>query len=346
MSGAELFARGNDAYFDDDFDEALDLYSQALALEPSNPEFLLRRCGAYQKVNKLDDALKDAQLALSTLEDKQGSRSLLARAHLQTGITLHRLGQFKSAQTHLETSKDLNPAEKTLVTWLRKNSEKIPKEPETPKPTELPAPVAPAAPAATTPQAARVRHEWFQNDTHVTVEVFMKKINRDHVSLEFFDNSLSLTIKMPTGADYNLELDPLAHPIVPSDCKFEVLSTKLEIKLKKKEAGILWGALESEHDQGTAMNTSTSARPSKDWNKLVRDIEKGEDKAEGEQAVNDLFQSIYKNADEDTRRAMMKSFVESNGTCLSTNWSEVGAKTVETKPPEGMVPKKYDSWSK
>lgn len=28
--------------------------------------------------------------------------------------------------------------------------------------------------------------------------------------------------------------------------------------------------------------------------------------------------------DEDQRRAMMKSFVESNGTVLSTNWSEVG----------------------
>lgn len=38
--------------------------------------------------------------------------------------------------------------------------------------------------------------------------------------------------------------------------------------------------------------------------------------------------------DEDTRRAMMKSFVESNGTVLSTNWQEVGAKPVEFKTPE------------
>jgi suppressor of G2 allele of SKP1 len=40
--------------------------------------------------------------------------------------------------------------------------------------------------------------------------------------------------------------------------------------------------------------------------------------------------------DEDTRRAMMKSFVESNGTVLSTNWKDVGAKKIECTPPEGM----------
>lgn len=37
---------------------------------------------------------------------------------------------------------------------------------------------------------------------------------------------------------------------------------------------------------------------------------------------------------------MMKSFTESNGTCLSTNWDEVGKGTVETRPPEGMIAKK------
>jgi suppressor of G2 allele of SKP1 len=47
-----------------------------------------------------------------------------------------------------------------------------------------------------------------------------------------------------------------------------------------------------------------------------------------------LFAPCVLQADEDTRRAMMKSFVESNGTVLSTNWKEVGAKPVEWKAPE------------
>jgi suppressor of G2 allele of SKP1 len=38
---------------------------------------------------------------------------------------------------------------------------------------------------------------------------------------------------------------------------------------------------------------------------------------------------------------MIKSYQESNGTALSTNWSEVGKKRVEISPPEGMVAKKW-----
>jgi suppressor of G2 allele of SKP1 len=39
---------------------------------------------------------------------------------------------------------------------------------------------------------------------------------------------------------------------------------------------------------------------------------------------------------------MMKSFVESNGTALSTNWAEVGSKKMEVTPPDGMTAKKYN----
>jgi suppressor of G2 allele of SKP1 len=50
---------------------------------------------------------------------------------------------------------------------------------------------------------------------------------------------------------------------------------------------------------------------------------------------------LYKNADDDTRKAMMKSYQESNGTALSTNWEDVRKGTVETKPPEGVEAKKW-----
>lgn len=43
MSGAELYAKASDAFFDDDYDEALDLFTQAINIEPKNPEFLLKR---------------------------------------------------------------------------------------------------------------------------------------------------------------------------------------------------------------------------------------------------------------------------------------------------------------
>ncbi|ORZ14107.1 SGT1-like protein Git7 [Absidia repens] len=340
MSGADIYAKANDAFFDDDYDEALDLFTQAIQAEPKNPEFILKRCVVYQKLSKYQEAATDAKTALKILEESQGSRTLLARAHLQTGITQHHLKNYTEAQQHFEASKELNPTEKTLVTWLRKNADKIPKV--EPSPPVVPQVLGESSAVKPTPQQARVRHEWFQNESFITVEVFMKNIKPDTVSLEFFETSLSLSIKMPSGSDYSLELDPLAHEILPKESSYKILSTKLEIKLKKKQAGILWGALESENDQGSAMAAaSTSGKKAKDWNKLVKDIDQDQEKAQGEEALNGLFQQIYKDADEDTKRAMMKSFVESNGTCLSTNWSEVGSGTVETKPPEGMVAKKY-----
>lgn len=53
----------------------------------------------------------------------------------------------------------------------------------------------------------------------------------------------------------------------------------------------------------------------------------------GGDAVDSFFKKLYAGADPDTRRAMMKSFYESQGTALSTNWDEVGKETVAVVPP-------------
>lgn len=39
---------------------------------------------------------------------------------------------------------------------------------------------------------------------------------------------------------------------------------------------------------------------------------------------------------------MMKSFVESNGTALSTSWSDAKGKTYQTQPPDGVEAKKWE----
>jgi len=83
-----------------------------------------------------------------------------------------------------------------------------------------------------------------------------------------------------------------------------------------------------------------SSKGNKDWDKVVGKVE--EDKLEGDAALNKVFRDIYGGASEDQRRAMMKSFYESGGTVLSTNWDEVGKGKVKGSPPDGMEMKNWD----
>lgn len=75
----------------------------------------------------------------------------------------------------------------------------------------------------------------------------------------------------------------------------------------------------------------------KDWTKIEKEIiaEEEEEKKnlKGDAALNNFFQSIYANASEDQRRAMIKSFQTSGGTVLSTNWDDVSKANYEQKKP-------------
>ncbi|KYN00020.1 Suppressor of G2 allele of SKP1 like protein, partial [Cyphomyrmex costatus] len=168
---------------------------------------------------------------------------------------------------------------------------------------------------------------------------------------------LSVSAKLPSGNEYSLELD-LANFIVVEQCTYKILPSKIEIKLKKRD-DIRWTTLEGNpvlnqvkpipteilQAGKEASKYPSSCKKSKDWDKVGKEIEQQEaaEENEGEAAVNALFQKIYGSGSDEVRRAMNKSFIESGGTVLSTNWGEVGNKTIERKPPDGMEWKAWDS---
>jgi hypothetical protein len=139
--------------------------------------------------------------------------------------------------------------------------------------------------------------------------------------------------------------------ILPASCKFDIRKPKVEITLVKANADGNWPTIESCSKRSPPAVSSSSAvatepvkaKPyasSKDWNKIDAEITKelDEDKPQGEEALQSLFKDIYAKADDETRRAMNKSFQTSGGTVLSTNWGEVKEKKYEEErqAPKGM----------
>ncbi|XP_042233596.1 protein SGT1 homolog isoform X2 [Homarus americanus] len=201
----------------------------------------------------------------------------------------------------------------------------------------------------------KIKHDWYQTESHVIITILIKNLKKDDVKVDFTEKTVSVTAPLPSGSEYSLELD-ICHPINPSESSIRVVPSKIEVKLKKVD-GIRWASLEGDgsaptiktNPTGTSIECQTPSYPTSsskkhDWSKLEAEVKKEEEdeKLEGDAALNQLFQKIYGQGSDETRRAMNKSFMESGGTVLSTNWKEVAGQKVDVKPPDGMEYKKWD----
>lgn len=94
-------------------------------------------------------------------------------------------------------------------------------------------------------------------------------------------------------------------------------------------------------------NTVTARRPEKkNWERVTNTIlesDKGPSISEDPNAVdsNRAFAELFANVDDDAKRAIMKSYLESGGTTLSTDWNDVKKGTVPVRPPDGQEWKKW-----
>lgn len=284
----------------------------------------------------------------------------------ETAKALFGESQYAESQTLLQeiaaAAGDDQQLLKQANMWLRKCSLHVPAAggagPTVPEATPAPAPAASAAPAAaTSASAASLRFEWFQSLSNVTFTFYVKNRQASDVAVVVHgERAFEVTIKLDDGGrEYQYHVDSLFASVVPTPVVI-VKSMKVEVALPKATP-YQWPALEvmlddaaapilAAKDPATVAAVTAPASAAqltypnskgKDWSKVALEEKEEEgDKPSGDHALNALFKQIYGNASDDQRRAMMKSYQESNGTVLSTNWAEVGAKYVKGEPPKGM----------
>jgi len=369
-TASSLYSQGNEAFVNEDYLGARELYTLALAQHPLFADALVARAHALIKTDKFLEAKKDADKAIDILRSggDQATSPLISKAFLRSGVASFHLGRYRESKNCFVEAEKVS-SEPGLKQWMSWCDEKIAKfgdlapgvqslkdtKPETDDAkagldAQPEAETAPPPPTNTNCEmpVPKISHDWYQTETHVVVEVRIKKLTGDLVKVEMGDTTLSVTAKLPTGSEYSLELD-LAHPILPLQSSYKILSTKLEIKLRKCE-GVRWSVLEGDGSAplpGGALAPATGIKgpyaSGRDWAAIEKNLAtEAEEKKEGEAALNEMFQKIYGDASDDVKKAMNKSFQESGGTVLSTNWGEIGGQKTEVKPPDGMEWKKWD----
>ncbi|KAF2703038.1 SGS-domain-containing protein [Pleomassaria siparia CBS 279.74] len=235
---------------------------------------------------------------------------------------------------------------------------------------------AKAEPVSTSPKpvvptpANKIKHDWYQNSDKVYFTLLAKGVPKDKAEVLIEKDSLSISFPIQDASDFGYTLDPFYASVDPSQSTFRITPTKIEVTLKKETPGVRWHGLEgvdnaSQEEKPTIPTNdvvckNASDRPpayptssktgAKDWDKVAKDALKSGKKTEhgamdmeeeeGDETTR-FFRTLYKDASPETQRAMMKSYSESGGTVLSTDWKDVGSKTVVPEPPEGMVAKKY-----
>ena len=314
----------------DDFENAIKKIDSVLSKFPSSPSknsYILFKGICKYKLGKYEDALKDMDIL-----EKDESYKKDFNYYLSRGKVLFYLSKFVECKMTLNNALHLiSSADKeslTLLTpWLNKADVEL-KEGGVINYN------------VTNVGELKVIYNWIQTGTNITVDVTSNH-NLNAYDIKINKKSIEFIDKKEGALKYSINL---TNGIVPEKSSYKITSAmKCKLELQKEVENFNWVNLEVNKDDNSLNNPKdkvvhgyypSSSKVKKDWSQLDKEIdeqEKEDATKDGNEGMWRLFRDIYAKGNEETRRAMIKSFQTSGGTVLSTNWNEVKDKDYEGK---------------
>ena len=112
----DLKLKGNRYFKEEQYQESLDCYTEALKLQPQCHLLYSNRSAAYNKLNKYEEALSDAIRCVSI-------SPLFARGHYRKAFALNELGKYTEAKAAAEEGYKLRGSDKIckdcIAQWLK-----------------------------------------------------------------------------------------------------------------------------------------------------------------------------------------------------------------------------------
>jgi tetratricopeptide (TPR) repeat protein len=166
-----------EAFVDDDFACAFELYTKVVEASPENASSWIHRSATLLKLARPTEALEDAKQAVALAPGN-------AKAHMRKGMALFELGRTNDARQSFLKARELDPMSRQLLQWLGKCGEgEISASDDDEK-----------KPDASDTKPVTYAHQWYQSTTHVTLEIMARNIDAKDCLFDVTKDSVSVKI--------------------------------------------------------------------------------------------------------------------------------------------------------